>query len=170
MQLTFQIVYQGQGKDEENWTWHDLWKFLTIPLKDKHIIQTDQGFICKCISHQDWRKSSDLQCSKYWKIHLWNHPPPSLPLDLIIDLLPSRTTRPINVAKKLCPPSAMKSFFRRKYHYTEGATMPMLGKKFVRGYVFLYYLRGSGLKLINILELAKMRIVWQNRAVSWAIM
>ena len=79
--------------------------------------------------------------------------------DLIIDLLPSRTIRPINVAKKLCPPSAMKSFFRRKYHYTEGATMPMLGKKFVRGYVFLYYLRGSGLKLINILELAKMRIV-----------
>ena len=40
--------------------------------------------------------------------------------DLIIDLLPNRTTCPINVAKKLCPPSAMKSFFRRKYPYTEG--------------------------------------------------
>ena len=34
--LTFQIIYQGQGQDE-NWEFNYLWNFLiTINLKDKY--------------------------------------------------------------------------------------------------------------------------------------
>ena len=54
----------------------------------------------------------------------------------------------------------MKNFFEK----TRGDSL----ENFMAGYVLCYYLPRSGLKLISILELAKMRIVWQNKSVGWA--
>ena len=65
--LTFQVIYQCQGQNE-NWTWNNLYNLLivTIKLKDKSRINTSiipwigQGFFFKFISLHDWRKFSDL--------------------------------------------------------------------------------------------------------------
>ena len=57
-----------------NWIWHNLWKLLTVSLKDKYFhnsfLQNRQCLIFKWISHYAWGKFSDLQYSDYRKMHL----------------------------------------------------------------------------------------------------
>ena len=64
----------GQGQQDRNWTWLNLWNFSTINRKDKSSHNTIEwfGFILKCFSHYGQGKFSDLHCSNYWKMHLWN--------------------------------------------------------------------------------------------------
>ena len=64
----------GQGQQDRNWTWLNLWNFSTINRQDKSSHNTIEwfGFILKCFSHYGQGKFSDLHCSNYWKMHLWN--------------------------------------------------------------------------------------------------
>ena len=64
----------GQGKQEGNWTWLDLWNLLTLNFKDKSFHNSNDwlGFIFKCVSHHGWAQFSDLHCSNYWEMYLWN--------------------------------------------------------------------------------------------------
>ena len=67
----------GQGQQEENETCTNLWNLLTINLKDKSFNNSKDWleFIFKCVSHHGWGNFSDLHCSNYWKLYLWNFPP-----------------------------------------------------------------------------------------------
>ena len=121
----------------------------------------------KCTSLHNWGKSSDLQCLEYWKMHLWN----SLCFGMIWSLIHHMSNSP----PQICP----KSFFLRllrKAFIKKGLPILMGTRSYAHapledhvGYVLPQFLRGSGLKPVNILGLAKMRIVWHNRLVGWGI-
>ena len=68
------LLTPGQDQQKGNWTWLDLWNLLTINVKDKYFHNSKDWleFIFKCVSHYCQGKFSDLHCSDYWKMHLWN--------------------------------------------------------------------------------------------------
>ena len=58
----------------------------------------------KFVSHHGWEKLSDLQCSDYWKMYLWNSPSSAPPLhDLIISLHVNQPHHHIFGQKSLFP-------------------------------------------------------------------
>ena len=64
---------------------------------------------------------------------------------------------------QVCITSVIKLFFLKK----KGE--PLLYWKIMWGYMFTQHLETSGLKLIKILDLTKMRTVWLKKPVSWSI-
>ena len=61
--LTFQVIYQGQGRHEGNWTWHDLRNLLIDNLNDKHFYKSiDWSALVPEVYSNGWMKISDLQC------------------------------------------------------------------------------------------------------------
>ena len=73
--LTFQIYQYPKSGSTWGKTEHDnLWSLITINLKNKSFHNSVEWwglFNFKWISHHGWEKYSDLQCSDYWKMHLW---------------------------------------------------------------------------------------------------
>ena len=63
------------------------------------ILQNGVGFIFKWIFHYSWGKFSDLQCSDYWKMPLWNSPS----LSMMSSLVPHVEQPSHNLLKKVCP-------------------------------------------------------------------
>ena len=113
---------------------------------------------------------SNLQFLEYYIVHLYN----SLVLGMIWSLIPHVEYRPPisfpkNAYSLICH---LKSFFHRKGSpYTLGETlyMPLLYWKIMWGYMFPQYLQVSGLKLISVLDLTKMRTIWQISSVGWGV-
>ena len=116
------------------WTWHNL---LTINFKYKYCHNFGRGFIFKCISLHNWKNKKRLLKNVFVKL-------PYLCHDLIIEP-PCRTAPsppPIPPAIN-CPPSAMKSFYKKVSPYFMGDIMPLVHWKIMWGYMLPQYWQGN---------------------------
>ena len=115
--LIFQIMYQYPI-----YMWHNLWKLLTINLKDKSFHDSIElrglYLLLKWILHHAWKKFSDFQCSDYWENHFGKLPPPPLP-GMIWSLvpLPMQNNSLINLCTKIW--FLLKRFFFKKRNTKE---------------------------------------------------
>ena len=103
---------------------------------------------------------SDVQFLDYWKVHLSN----SLILGVIWSLIPHVEQHPpISLQNEISSPICHEKLFLEKglLYFTRNA-MPLHHWKIMRGYMSPKYLWVSGLKLTNMLDLTKMRAVWQK--------
>ena len=103
-----------------------------------------------------------IQFLDYWKMHLWD----SLILGMIWSLIPH-----VEHAPKICPQSAMESFYKKVPPcFFGGDIMLLLHWKIMWGIYSLNICKEVRTKTLrtNTLNLAK-RIVWENRSVDWDI-
>ena len=140
-------------------------KLLTSIINTSIIVQTGQGFIFKCISLHDWQKFQNI----YIHFRLLKHEFVKLPHhwhDLIIN--PPCRTSPF---PKIVPCLPRKTFTKRSLHTFFGG-VGWWGKHYaftplengVGIYALSRFARKCGLKLVNILNLAK-KIVGKNRSI-----
>ena len=96
----------------ENWTWHDLWNLLTINFKDKpfHNSVDWSRLLSSSVYPTIVRKLLDLQCSDYWKMHLWNYP---YPFDMIWSLVSPCKTISLHEFAQKCVTPLRKAFLLR---------------------------------------------------------
>ena len=144
-------------------TWHDLWNFLTINLKNKSFHNSIdstgiylQVYIPSRLAKFLWFTVSRFLESAFVKLpHPWH--------DLIINPL-CGTGIPHKFAQKsLFPHVLWKSFLKKKVPPCfSGDTMPLLYWKIMWGYAFPQYLQICGLK-------STYRICAKMRIVGWGI-
>lgn len=89
----------------------------------------------------------------------------------LVNNLPSRTaTPPICFRKNVCSTIFHENLFQKKAPlYFRGDTMPLFYWKIMQGCMFPQYSRVNELNFLNILDLTKMRTLWQKRSVGWDI-
>ena len=161
LSLIFTVSFTN-NMSKPDWTWKNLWNFLlTINSNHKYFNNSVDlsGLYLQVYIPSCFQKNSRLYTvfrllgNAFVKLsHPWK--------DLIIN-------SPCRKAPKICPPSVMKSIYKKvppcfggNMHY---ALAPL--KNHVGVYASSIFARKCGLKLVNILILAK-RTVWQNRSVG----